>query len=86
VIVDIPENYLLIIAAHGNMGDGELPGLMKVWAQRICQEQGLDSKLRDFQMDRTKELRSRLSNVLGTGAMEEIDASISKAVHKLSGQ
>jgi uncharacterized protein (DUF3820 family) len=82
--VDIPENYLLIIAAHGNMGSGELPDFMKMWAQKICRENGLDSKLRELQIANAKELRSRISNTLGADAMERIDASISEAIQNFN--
>ena len=83
VIVDIPENYLLIIASHGNMGSGDLPTFMKMWAQKLCVENGLSEKLREAQIENTIQLRTRISNVLGTDSMQKIDASISEAIKKL---
>lgn len=65
--VDIPENYLLIIADYGTMGSGELPDSMRLWAQKICIENGLDGKLKELQENNVKELKARIKNILKSG-------------------
>ena len=42
--VNIPEWALLTIAVHGNMGDGELPDMMKFWARDECKRLGPRSR------------------------------------------
>ena len=38
MIIDIPENYLLWIATHGNMGTGDLPKFLQNWAVKKVNE------------------------------------------------
>lgn len=80
----VPQSFLLIIAAHGNMGDGELPALMRVWAQRECARLGLMSELKTLQEERIRELSQRLTNVMGKEPMDWIKSEIDRAVEKLS--
>jgi hypothetical protein len=77
--VEIPKFYLLTIAAHGNMGDGELPKLMQTWAQIKCRELGLDPELISLQKERLRVMETNLRNVLGDDAMNSLAKSIKKA-------
>lgn len=81
--IEIPEWYLLTIAVHGNMGDGELPDLMATWARRICIELGLSDKLEKLREERRNELKSRLQNVLGDEFVEGVEAMIKEVTDKL---
>lgn len=81
--VEIPEFYLLTIAVHGNMGDGELPDLMKAWAQEACKKLGLGDKLRGLQNERRDELERRLRNALGNELVDHTNAVINDTVKKL---
>ena len=82
-MVRIPKFYLLTLAVHGNMGDGELPGLMRTWAERECQKLGLTKEMRQLQDSHLKELQVRLTNVLGKDMVEQINTTISEAIKKL---
>ena len=79
--VEIPVVYLLTIACYGNMGDGELPDLMRVWAERKCKELGYTEDLRKMREEKILTLKTRLTNVLGgelVGKLEEeIDVAVS---------
>ena len=63
MIVDIPENFLVIIGAYGKMGDGDLPDTMRYWAQKTCIENGLESKLKEFQEQNIFELKKRIAKI-----------------------
>lgn len=77
--VSIPEWALLTIAVHGNMGDGELPDMMKDWATGECKRLGLDDKLEAERAERYAQLRARLANLLGDDVIEKIDQEVSIA-------
>lgn len=84
VSIQIPKFYLLTIAAYGNMGDGELPDIMRKWAERSCLELGLGDQFRIMQQEKISEMRLRLKNVLGEEFVSEIDGMIGKIAEKLS--
>ena len=79
----IPEDFLLIVAVHGNMGDGELRDLMRTWAQNECRKLHLLEKLKELQNQRLLELTMRLRNVLGDEVMDNLAARIAKAAKAL---
>ena len=71
--VNIPEWALLTIAVHGNMGDGELPDMMKFWARDECKRLGLGEKLEELQEERFQEMRQRMTKVLGPEVIGKIE-------------
>ena len=77
--VEIPEEFLLQIATHGNMGTGELADLIRIWAQKECDRNGLSAKVAQMQMEKINELRKSLTNVIGKDMMNTLDEGISKA-------
>ena len=84
--VEIPEYFLLTIAVHGSMGDGELPALMRIWAQNECRRLGLDGKLKELQDERLRDLEKRIRNVMGDDAMDELAGKIDKVAKAIKGQ
>lgn len=80
----MPEYYLLTLAVHGNMGDGELPDLIKNWAKKQCAALGLGDELKRLQIERHTELKRRLRNALGDDLVDEIDTTINQVMHKLT--
>jgi len=83
--VEIPELFLLVIAIHGNMGDGELPDLMKIWARGECGRLGLSEKFRELQKECLDELRLRLRNTLGNDLMNDLENEIDKVTGIIGG-
>ena len=81
--VEIPKMYLLIIAAHGNMGDGELPDMMKIWAQKECERLGIMKDLKLMQSAHLRELGSRLRNTLGDELFGEMTKTIEETLKKI---
>lgn len=79
ITIDIPVYYLIQFAVSGNMGTGNLPDLIKVWAQRILREKGYSDLLKEEQKQNLEKLRKSLSNVVGKENMEKIDNAISDA-------
>lgn len=77
--VEIPTFYLLTIACYGSMGNGELPKLMQIWAQKLCRELNLSEELKKMQNERLEELRKRIVNVAGEDAMNKIEGEIKMA-------
>lgn len=62
--IDMPENYLLILAARGEMGSGELPRSMQLWAQGIVRkDEEMSRRLNKLQQEWRDELRQRLMNI-----------------------
>lgn len=82
--ITIPEFYLLTLAVHGNMGDGEIPDLMKRWARQECERLGLGAELRKLQEERRAELNRRLRNTLGDEFVDKIENTINKTMDKLA--
>lgn len=82
-LVEIPDIYLLTIAVHGNMGDGELPDLMRVWATRLCRELGLEKELHQMQDERHAELRKRLQNALGERFVSDVEGVVEATMRKV---
>jgi hypothetical protein len=80
--VEIPELYLLILAVHGNMGDGEIPGLMKAWARGECERLELREELMRMQNERVRELRDRILKVEGG---KELVAAVDKTIKDVLG-
>lgn len=83
--VEIPEFYLLTIAAYGNMGDGDLPKIMQIWAQRECKRLGIESKMIDLQKEHLRELEKRIRNVVGNDAVDKLASDIGKVATALKG-
>jgi hypothetical protein len=77
--IGIPKDYLLTIAVYGTMGDGTLPEIMRVWAQRECERAGLAQELRQLQKERLVELERRVRNVIGDDAANKLLGDIHKA-------
>lgn len=73
VTVEIPEAYLIILAVHGNMGDGEVPILMQDWAERQCKQLGLGRKMEDEKIKRYEIVRERATKILGPKMIEQIE-------------
>lgn len=71
--VSIPESFLLTIAVYGNMGDGDLPKLMQIWAENKCKDLGLASEMSSLRNERYEELKQRVSNVFGSDTAERIE-------------
>lgn len=82
--VTIPEFYLLTLAVHGNMGDGEIPDLMKNWAKRECERLNLGVELQKLQEQRRLELNQRLRNSLGDEFVDKIESTINQTITKLT--
>jgi hypothetical protein len=82
-IVEIPELYLIHIAASGKMGTGELLALMRIWAEKECERLGLMPKLREEQKAILKKSHEHLSNALGKENMQKIDTAIEETAQKL---
>lgn len=83
--ISIPEWYLLTIAVHGNMGDGELPDLMKTWAEKECRRLGLADKVKELKSERLTELKRRLTNTLGADFVGDVEMMIEGTMKKLTG-
>lgn len=83
--IEIPEYYLLTIAVHGKMGDGELPDLMRTWASRLCRELGLEDELQKLQDERLQELKRRLQNTFGDEFVAKVEIVTKQTVQKLIG-
>lgn len=79
----MPEHYLLILAAHGNMGDGEVPGLMRLWAEGECERLGLAQQMGAERERNLKLLEERLANVIGQQDVDRIKRTIDTALDKL---
>lgn len=71
--ISIPESFLLTIAVHGNLGDGELPRFMQVWAEDYCKELGLTADLLSLKNEKYEELRKRVSNIFGSDTVANIE-------------
>lgn len=81
--VEIPKWYLLTLAVNGNMGDGELPTIMRIWAQKECERLGIYDEMRELQKDRPREMEKRLRGVLGDEAVGQIVTEIGKVAKAL---
>ena len=84
--IEIPEYFLLTIAVHGNMGDGELPALKRIWAQNECRRLGLDGKLKELQDERLRDSEKRIRNVMGDDAIDDLADKIGKVAKAIKGQ
>jgi hypothetical protein len=62
------------------MGSGKFSDLMKTWATKECEQAGLGAELKQMQLDKLKQLRKNLKNVLGDDAMQFLDEGIAKGV------
>ena len=81
--VIMPEYYLLVIAVYGNMGDGELPELMKQWASSECRRLGLNNKLEELRAEKLKNIEKIIANIVGKHRTEEIAGFINKTIDEL---
>lgn len=85
--VEIPEWALLTIATHGNMGSGEVPRMMQVWAEKECERLGLKEKLRKEREERYQDLKQRVSSLWGSDTVQKVEdatASLAKSILSLS--
>ena len=71
--VVIPKQILLTLAVYGNMGDGELPKIMQVWAERECLRVGLSEEVRLAREERYLELKRRVRNVVGSDVIGKLE-------------
>lgn len=81
--VEIDEWYLLTIATHGTLGDGELPDLMERWAQQEVERLGLGGKLKELRLEKVRDLESKLRNTLGNEMVDSLAQSLKEVVEKL---
>jgi hypothetical protein len=77
--VEIPEWILLTLAAYGNMGEGEIPKLVQLWAESECKNRGLHEQLKAERNERYAELKKRVSNVWGSDVVSKIEGLASIA-------
>ncbi|MEM8780563.1 MAG: hypothetical protein AAGF26_17205 [Cyanobacteria bacterium P01_G01_bin.49] len=82
--VDIPIEWLLILAVHGNMGDGEIPDIMKRWAKDLLIEFGYESEYTKRQEERLLALTNRLKNVLGDAEASKAIGHINRAIGNMN--
>lgn len=71
--IEIPEAFLIILAAHGNMGDGKLPFLMQSWAEQECQRLGIQDKMLQEKEKRYWQVINRAKAILGSNTVDEIE-------------
>lgn len=84
ITIEIPINYLIQIAVYGNMGTGDLPDSIKLWATKKLTETGYDKQLKEAQRERLDQLRESIKNVLGKEEVQKIDEAIGNAIVGLS--
>jgi len=83
VSVYMPVEWLLILAVHGNMGDGEIPDLMKRWAIEKLRESGFHGRYKKMQEERLIELKKRIANVIGQDKVDQIEGECKMAAEYL---
>ena len=71
--VEVPEQFLVTLSVYGNMGDGDLPKVMQVWAERECARLGLADKVRVERESRYQELKRRVTNIMGSGTVDRLE-------------
>lgn len=74
--VEIPELFLIQIAAAGKMGSGELSAGIRAWAQKECKKHNLEDKLKKQQLCILEQTKKNLENALGKEAMVNINSTI----------
>jgi len=84
--IEIPELYLVHIAACGKMGSGELMNIMKHWAYNECKRLGLKDKVDAARKDNISQLRERLKNTIGNKNMSKIDEALRDATGWIKNQ
>lgn len=82
--IEIPENYLLLIAVGGNLGDDKLPGCMRIWAQGECEKLGLSGKVKTSQTVYLNELKTRLKNKLGEDNFKLLENSLEAIIKNIN--
>jgi len=75
--------FLLSVATYGHMGTGELPEIMRAWAEKQCKLLGLSNELDQLKVQKVEQLRSSITNILGKEAMETIDREIASTLERL---
>ena len=63
--VNIPIEWLLILATHGNMGTGQIPDIMKRWAKAKLCDAGYKDIYMQCQQEKIRQLTQNLKNVTG---------------------
>ena len=79
ITVEIPENYLLCIAILGNTGDGRLSKKIQIWAEKACNNAGLQDKVIALHIAKLKILRHKLAAIVGEKKVAPIDRGINAA-------
>ena len=74
--IQIPEAYLLILAAQGKMGSGEIPKMMQRWAEEACEQLGLQQKMLDEKRRNYEEVKARAQNILGSNTVAEVENKV----------
>lgn len=77
--VEMPESFLMTIATHGNLGDGDLPRLMQIWAENECKRLNITDDLLKMKHEKYKMLKEQVSNLLGSDTVERIEKAVSDA-------
>ena len=62
-VVEIPEAYLLDIAAYGSLGGGKTAGLTQAWAAEECERLGLHDQLVELQQRNLERLSRKLEEL-----------------------
>lgn len=82
--VEIPESFLVTLSVYGNMGDGDLPKVMQLWAERECARLGLTDKVKTERENRYQELKRRVTNIMGSDTVDRLErfsAALAKATN-----
>lgn len=85
LFVTMPKWFLLTLAVHGNMGDGELPKLIQIWAQNECKRLEIWDEFVLLQKEKTQELEQRLRNVFGDDSIDKLVNEISRVGRAING-
>jgi len=81
--IDMPVDWLLIMASRGNFGDDRLPEIMKRWAEKQLRENGYANELSRHIKENLDELKARMAKVIGEDKIEEIEAECKMAADYL---
>lgn len=62
-MVEIPEAYLLDLAAYGSLSGGKTAGLTQAWAEEECERLGLHEQLVELQGRNLARLSQKLAEL-----------------------
>ena len=80
LMVKIPVEWLLTLAVHGNMGDGEIPDIMQRWAKNKLIEAGYQKEYSDRQREKIKEATQKIKNIIGDDKTSKVLMGIVKGM------